>query len=750
MKRINIVVIILMFVFIAGAMLIRVVPAYDSVFDEDTIKYTSSDAYYHMHLVDNMVYNYPQSTNFYPYLEYPIGFTQEPSFYSKMITTIVMIVSLGKPTQHIIDMVGVYFPVILASLAVIPVFFIGKLLFNKWAGLLAAGLFAILPGEILGRSILGATDQHIAEVLFSTTAVLFLIMAIKSSIKNEMSFSHITKRDWKTCRMPMLYSIIAGVILGVYLITWLGGLLFVFIFILYVVVQIIINHFRNIKSEYLGIISFIIFLFATVIYVGYSEAYNSYVLIVAMFLPLILTGISSFMMSHDIKKYYYPIILTIIGCVAIGLFTIISPTLVRGLWDNFSYMFIPSGISANTVLEMQPFLSPVGTFSTAVAWGNFTTSFFLIENVAIPGIGLISLVIMIGLYIKYKHENWLLFLLWTIVILVAMLIQRRFAYYFAVNIAILSAYLAWGILWLAGGKNIVKNVATKKNLIYFGNMAVCMVIIVAVLFYPNIVKAKEQSNRASFAPSDAWYESLEWLRYNTPEPFGDADSYYELYDGNGFKYPDTAYSVTSWWDYGYWITRIAHRLPNREPEMDIVSRLFLSNDNGESEAYIDELDTEYIILDYDICLPKYWAMAEWIGRSQSQYYDYYYVIKDNNVVPVLFYHEEYYKTLCVRLYNFDNKSRLVNYATVIVFERRMSLNDVPYNLVREIYSYDNYEQARKKADEAGGIIVGVSPFINPIPLESLEGYEIVYSSDSVRNVQTGLVIPQVKVIKVNE
>jgi len=63
--------------------------------------------------------------------------------------------------------------------------------------------------------------------------------------------------------------------------------------------------------------------------------------------------------------------------------------------------------------------------------------------------------------------------------------------------------------------------------------------------------------------------SLTWLRENTQDPFGNPNFYYELREplppGESYDYPESAYGVMAWWDYGYWISRIAHRLPNANP-----------------------------------------------------------------------------------------------------------------------------------------------------------------------------------------
>ena len=251
--------------------LIRTILPFDKIFTGGWIKFSSIDAYYHMYLVDNMANNFPNLTSFSPYFIYPDGNAVAGAhFFDWLLAGICWVVGLGSPTQHTVDVVSVYFPAILGALTVIPVFFIGKVLFNKWVGIIAAALIAVLPGEFLGRSILGFTDQHIAEVFFSSVAVLFLILTIKQARKNELTFSSIIQRDWKVIRRPLIYALLAGLFLGIYLITWQGGLLFVFIIGLYFVLQFIIDHLRGISTEYLGITGFIVFLLAMIIFLPLS------------------------------------------------------------------------------------------------------------------------------------------------------------------------------------------------------------------------------------------------------------------------------------------------------------------------------------------------------------------------------------------------------------------------------------------------------------------------------------------------
>jgi len=65
------IVLLLLIIIVAVALWLRVVLPYNQVFVKDWVKMTGVDAYYFMRLVDNLVKNFPQLTQFDPYLQYP-------------------------------------------------------------------------------------------------------------------------------------------------------------------------------------------------------------------------------------------------------------------------------------------------------------------------------------------------------------------------------------------------------------------------------------------------------------------------------------------------------------------------------------------------------------------------------------------------------------------------------------------------------------------------------------------------------
>src|SRR4030042_1907314 len=252
---------ILLAVFFSVALYIRVAFPYDKVFVGDWIKFTGVDAYFFIRIVDNLVHNLPYLIAFDPYLLYPGGWTiSAQTFWPCFISGVTWLFGFGSPSQHLVDVVGVYFPAVLGALTTVPVYFIGKALFNRWAGVLAAGLIAIYPGEFLGRTILGFTDYHVAEVLFTTATMLFLILAVKAGRNNQLTIGNLRHRQWRTLTKPLIYSLLAGVFFGIYFLTWAGALLFVLIIFSYFVIQFIIDHLKGRSTEYLCFVSTIVFL----------------------------------------------------------------------------------------------------------------------------------------------------------------------------------------------------------------------------------------------------------------------------------------------------------------------------------------------------------------------------------------------------------------------------------------------------------------------------------------------------------
>jgi dolichyl-diphosphooligosaccharide--protein glycosyltransferase len=436
---------------------------------------------------------------------------------------------------------------------------------------------------------------------------------------------------------------------------------------------------------------------------------------------------------------YYVLGIIGIGVAGILTFYIINPALFKSLLSNFGILH-PSGQDL-TIDEVRPLLFPNGTFTLSVAWANFTMAFF---------IALIGLGYLIFQVIKHGKEDKTLLAVWSLVILIMTLAQRRFAYYLAINVALLTAYVIWQLLNYFGvkerfGESSKQKLGLKiKEISYWRASAgpvkstVVAIAIFALVFLPNIKPAIKTVSQLPFAPDNAWCETLTWLKNNSPEPFGKSDVYYAMVptpaNNANYAYPNTAYGVMAWWDYGHWITQIAHRLPNHAPgggRSALVADAFLAQSETEASKFVNELDSRYIIVDYDTALSKFHALATFIGSTREKYFENCWQNQNGVMKPIMLFYPDYYQSFLVRLYMFDGKAVAPEKTTVVSLAEITTIDGQKYKEVTDARVFNNFTEADAFCNshkEEGYQIVGLSPFSSPIPLPALQNYRLIYTS----------------------
>jgi oligosaccharyl transferase (archaeosortase A-associated) len=234
---------------------------------------------------------------------------------------------------------------------------------------------------------------------------------------------------------------------------------------------------------------------------------------------------------------------------------------------------------------------------------------------------LIAAAFLVGatLLVEYDAEE-LYFVVWAAFIGSAAFTQVRFNYYFAVVVAVGAAY------FLQVALDAIELTSLDALRDIEGWQALTAVAVFAVLLLPLLFPAAgaapvwQAGNSSQPGSVVQWDESLQWMNDETPHPgtLEGADNPMELYgtyerpaDGD-FEYPEGAYGVQSWWDYGHWITTRAERIPNANPFQqnagEAADYLLAPGEEEAAEVLASQStegnDTRYVMVDWQMASPN--------------------------------------------------------------------------------------------------------------------------------------------------
>lgn len=564
---------------------------YSSIFVGNNVRFLEFDPFYHMRRVVSFAVNFPHIWSFDTYIDYPYGNAPGwPPLYDWTIALISYIVGLGHPSRHLIETIGVYFPVFIGSLSVVVIYFLSKEIFsnknnrenwkNGWEigenwkiGIISGLLLAVIPA-FTQISFLGFVDHHVAEVLLSITIYLFFLKAL--NVENS--------------RERTILLIITGFVIILAMLSFPDAPIFIGIILAYIVVQGVVD--KNYKRLFATIGAILIF------------------------------------------------------CV--GLYMLL-PATYQNLSSGIGFI-LKENILAQQVKETQPlFFTFGGMFTLEPSWFAFNTALYI----AIAGIILIFVKI-INRSLELTRAR-VMFLVWTLIVLVLNLYQTRFIYLFAVNIAIICAYL------------ISEFIESRQTYI----KVIGIILLISILI-PSI-QANNTMRQYPLMFSNDWFTSLQWLKDNTPNPISGGNNGINGGSNNGSnnnvgvignwnmpskdRIPD--YGIMSWWDYGNYILYLSERpvVANNFQLGAIDSAKFLASENeSEANQIMNQRKAKYVIVDYasglnvvrsgnTLSIRGSWiSVAFLLGKDLSYYLD-------KNNLP----NQNYLNTTYAKLYLFDGK-----------------------------------------------------------------------------------------------
>jgi len=384
------------------------------------------------------------------------------------------------------------------------------------------------------------------------------------------------------------------------------------------------------------------------------------------------------------------------------------------------------------------------------------------------GVALVAL-ILFGAVLQTNYDaEKLLFVIWAAFITSAAFTQVRFNYYLAPVVAVGNAYLIGQVLAyidLDGASfGALRDLQGYQVLAV---LAAAMLVVTPVLLVPMDVSNTgnpdfDQSNTAWEAaqgstpgPVTEWDGSLQWMESNTPAPgtlggAGDEMEYYGTYDRtDDYDYPDGAYGVQSWWDYGHWITVRGERIPNANPfqqgATDAANYLLAPNESAAQET-LGERDTEaagtrYVMVDWQMTSPdsKFGAPIVFYDEgnvSQTDFYNRVYASNLRGSFPLRT--QRYYDSMMVRLYAYHGSSMQPEPIVVDWEERRvqtqagetLTVRAGPEGNASVLRQFGNMSEARAYVENDGTAQIGGVGHYPSERVPALEHYRLVKASES--------------------
>jgi dolichyl-diphosphooligosaccharide--protein glycosyltransferase len=254
----------LFFIFVL-ALFIRSYFAYSIASGNGYLVSGGSDSYYWQRIIN---YSAHTGKQLYldPMLNFPLGIRNpRPPFYSmSVVVPAVIAQDMFKSLQDSLGWTLMWSTAFWGALTVIPTYFVGKETFGRRAGLVAAFLLAVMPSHIQ-RSVLSDADHDSFILFFIVLTFYFLLKAVKTQehrkwVENWRSWTSIKRglRDYFThSKTPVLYSLLAGVTYGSVIMAWVGFGYATVLILVYYLIQILLNKFKNLDSTSITLIVFI-------------------------------------------------------------------------------------------------------------------------------------------------------------------------------------------------------------------------------------------------------------------------------------------------------------------------------------------------------------------------------------------------------------------------------------------------------------------------------------------------------------
>jgi dolichyl-diphosphooligosaccharide--protein glycosyltransferase len=670
------------------------------------VDFQEPDAWFHLRTAHNLLAHFPFRSGFDPYALFPGGMNMPTGpLWDYMIACAAWIVGFGSPSPDLTDHVAAWLPAILGALCPIPVFWVARSLFGVTAGLFAALWVAVTPGEFIWYTHLGNADHHAAEGFFSVLVFCFLCVALDRREPQSRGL-------WS---LNALLPVLAGVSLGALLATQPAA---IFVPGILVVAAVFEPSLARAILYVFGAAAVILLPVSGNPYIGYdwlSLGAGASAVAAIWLLELL----------HQRKGWpswarWVAVVIAVV--LVIGIAELLRPTLIPSLLSGIG------DLNTSNVAELQPVIRASRALAKNIGEMNLRLGVIWIP--ALPGL----LWIVIFAFRK-RQPSLTLLALFSLAFTIAGFMHMRMILYFVPFAAILAGAVS---AWLSRFATDLKY-----------RMPLAAALAAVVLAF-NVQPAIGRMTFKTAGAGRDWFEALTWLRLHSPEPFSDSAVWNGYYPrrkaGQRFPLPNPAYAIAIWWDTGYMVEHLSHRVPiangfgagidekGAETRARDMANFYASLFPEAAVNILRKLNARYVIVDSTI--PAFPTM---VGRSkldaiqQTAGYDtensYRVLWHDENGYrkPMFVYFADYYQAMGIRLFLTDGEA--VHGTGPIVFQ--VQNDGAGHDVVTAARRFDSARAAGDfMARSRQNLMIGcVDPVVSCFDVPAVHGLHRVFTSD---------------------
>ncbi|AGB01521.1 oligosaccharyl transferase, archaeosortase A system-associated [Methanoregula formicica] len=778
--------------FMGVAFVLRMIPA---VFipPDGFLLNSGADVWYTMRQIDVMVAHFLQYNWFDPMTAFPTGKTIDWGPLYPFLGAALSILFGASSRTDIVNIVGWISP-ILAALLVPVTYLLGKMIWNRMAGIVAAGLVSVICYAYFVQSSYGWADHNSAEVFFVALFFLAYLSALSSARKTAVDL-----KPSRTLFVPASLSCLAGILYFLGYLTSPTVILCLIIVAITTFTQGILDFSGHVHADYLLLVNGIVFctgailetLFGFLPWSGLSLTTYSithvYVMVGLIAETLLLFGLAKIFQKNS--RYYY---LSLAGIIMGGLAVVGFIPMFQSIRDQAFTLLFGSPAYTLAVRETQ-------AWSLAAAYDSFGLSLILVAG----GLGILAFSVL-----KKQKSEQVFLLAWLVVMLLLTIPHQRFQLYLTVPAALTAAVCSSALVqisWDGAGtwiitrlfKNgettgVARQVSARKErkvregpresatadrtVMIKGLVLVMIAIITATACVQSAVQdyAYGARTHANGIPKD-WAETFVWLGSSTPPTGVD---YFEAYDQQTFTYPESTYGILAPWEQGHRITYFSQRLPITNPFQDNlagkhgVAAFYLSGSEEQANAILTDFKGRYVITDLGTATDTFPSLIPWItGSDTVTPYIYWAFVPDSSGVLTKTHllGDAYFQTMIVRLQVFDGSLVIPESAQYTTY----TIRTVPDSgstagaggiarVISGMQKMSVSDSSLKISSEGSVLKVGDSyanfyssaPYEPVKPVPALTHYRLVHESPTNISVQLGSrqgsTLPDIRLVKVFE